>query len=56
MPYNKITIGKKEIKPKTIYLWCILERKVQIKSLKELKSFIFLSELLDCYKAIRNAN
>ena len=51
----KIEIKGKEIKPTTIYLWCILDRKRPIKSLKELKSFIFLSELLDCYKAIRNA-
>jgi uncharacterized protein (TIGR04141 family) len=52
----KLTIDGKEIKPTTIYLWCILNKKEHIKSLKELRSFIFLSELLDCYKAIKNAN
>ena len=53
--YN-IIINGKVIKPTTIYLWCILDRRSPIKSLKELRSFIFLSELLDCYKAVRNAN
>jgi len=52
----KIEINGEEIQPNTIYLWCILDKKVHIKSLKELKSFIFLSELLDCYRAVRNAN
>jgi len=53
---NKYTlmIDGKKIRPTTIYLWCILDRKANIKSLKELRSFIFLSELLDCYKTIRN--
>ena len=51
----QILIDGKKFEPTTIYIWCILDRKNQIKSLKELRSFIFLSELLDCYKAVRNA-
>ena len=51
----KLMIEKEEKKITTINLWSILDRKTPIGSLKDLKSFIFLSELLDCYKTIRNA-
>lgn len=50
-----IQIGENLLRPKKICLWLILDRKIEIKRITDLKSFIFLMKLNEWRRRVENA-